>query len=223
MANISVFDVIGPAMVGPSSSHTAGAATIGYLAGRLAGGDLSEVVFTLHGSFASTYLGHGTDRALLGGVLGFAPDDLRIRESFAIAKQRGIAFRFETAEDDDPDIHPNTADIRMTCRNGRVRTVRGVSVGGGKVRIVRIDGIHVRFSGEYETLVVLHRDMPGVVAHVTGILSAAGVNIAYMRLYREQKSEKAYLIVESDEKIPPELIDRVREHPAVSDTMLLEV
>lgn len=222
MAFIGLFDVIGPNMVGPSSSHTAGAACLGRIAGKMAGGTVREVVFTLYGSFAETYRGHGTDRALLGGVLGFAPDDLRIRDSFRIAQERGLSFRFETAETEE-DMHPNTADIRMTTEEGRVTDVRGVSLGGGKIRIIRINGVKVHLSGEYSALILRQEDRPGVVAHVARCLADEGVNIAYMRLYRKRKADTAYMIVESDEKIPPRVLDRVRENSAIEDIILVEV
>ena len=137
MSLISVFDVIGPNMVGPSSSHTAGAASVALMAQKLFQKEIKEVVFTLYGSFAKTYRGHGTDRALVGGIMGFDTDDLRIRDSFQIAQERGLKYHFEknTVED---EVHPNTVDICMTGKDGSVMTVRGVSVGGGKIKIVII-------------------------------------------------------------------------------------
>ena len=136
MSFISVFDVLGPNMIGPSSSHTAGACAIAYLAQKMKSAPLKNVTFTLYGSFAKTYRGHGTDRALLGGIMGFATDDVRIRDSFSIAKERGIGFEFLTNEEE-TEVHPNTVDIQMTGTDGSEMTVRGESLGGGKVRIVR--------------------------------------------------------------------------------------
>ena len=135
MAFISVFDVLGPNMIGPSSSHTAGAEIIAFLAQKMIAPPLKRVDFTLYGSFAKTYHGHGTDRALLGGIMGFSADDTRIRDSFAIATERGLAYSF-TPNEAETDIHPNTVDIRMENAAGQVMTVRGESLGGGKVRIV---------------------------------------------------------------------------------------
>ena len=143
MAFLSVFDVIGPNMIGPSSSHTAGAAVLAFLAQKLIAPPLRSVSFTLHGSFAKTYLGHGTDRALLGGVMGFSTDDVRIRNSLAIAEQRGLTYSFLPSEEE-KDVHPNTVDIRMKNEAGKVMEVRGESLGGGKVHISRINGVFGR-------------------------------------------------------------------------------
>lgn len=223
MALISLFEVIGPNMVGPSSSHTAGAASMALLARRLFPGEIKKVVFTLYGSFAKTYKGHGTDRALLGGIMGFATDDLRIRDSLELARQQGIEYEFRIADDEKEEIHPNTADMDMEGTRGERLFVRGVSLGGGKVKIVRLNQIQVDFTGEYSTLIVSQTDMPGVVAHITKVLSEEGVNIAFMRLFREKKGANAYTIVESDEKIPAEVLDRIRENPLVSDIMLVQL
>ena len=144
MSFISVFDVLGPNMIGPSSSHTAGAARIGFLAQKMIGGKVIRADFTLYGSFAKTYHGHGTDRALLGGIMGFSTDDMRIRNSFEIAQENGLAYTF-TPNETETEIHPNTVDISMTNKNGQTMTIRGESLGGGKVRIVRINGVKVDF------------------------------------------------------------------------------
>ena len=222
MSLISVFDVIGPNMVGPSSSHTAGAASFALMAQKLFQKEIKEVVFTLYGSFAKTYRGHGTDRALVGGIMGFDTDDLRIRDSFQIAQERGLKYHFEknTVED---EVHPNTVDICMTGKDGSVMTVRGVSVGGGKIKIVRMNGVNVEFTGEYSTLVVIQNDKPGVVAHITTCLSQVNANIAFMRLFREEKGARAYTIVESDEKIPEEVLTHIRKNPNVEDLILIQI
>ena len=201
MSFISVFDVIGPNMIGPSSSHTAGACVIAFLAHRMISPPIVRADFTLYGSFAKTYRGHGTDRALLGGIMGFGTDDIRIRDSFDIAKERGIAFSFTPCLTE-TDVHPNTVDIRMENSAGDTAEVRGESLGGGKVRISRINGVTVDFTGEYSTVIVVQQDTPGVVAHITRVLSDRGVNIAFMRLYRESKGRTAYTIVESDGRFP---------------------
>ena len=166
MAFISVFDVIGPNMVGPSSSHTAGAASIALLAGKMIGERITRVTFTLYGSFAKTYKGHGTDKALVGGILGFETDDVRIRDSFNIAKENGLEFDFVCNNSDDEDIHPNTVDMEIVGESGRQLTVRGESLGGGKVMLTRINGVKVQFTGEYHALIVIQRDNPGVVAGI---------------------------------------------------------
>ena len=221
MSFISVFDVLGPNMIGPSSSHTAGAAVIGALAGKIMTPPIKKVEFTLYGSFAKTYQGHGTDRALLGGVMGFSTDDTRIRDSFQIAEQRGISYHF-TANETETDLHPNTVDIRMENAAGQVMTVRGESLGGGKVRIVRINGVKVDFSGEYCSVIVIQQDRPGVVAHITKVISDLGINIAFLRMFRDEKGHTAYTIVESDSRLPEDLPDALRENPNIHDVMLVQ-
>lgn len=222
MAFISVFDVLGPNMIGPSSSHTAGAAVIAYLAQKMINGPLTKVDFTLYGSFAKTYRGHGTDRALLGGIMGFSTDDMRIRDSFEIAEKNGLEFSF-TANEVETDIHPNTVDIRMENAAGQQMTIRGESLGGGKVQIVRINQVKVMFTGEYSAAIVIHQDKPGVVAHITKCLSDRNVNIAFMRLFREKKGHTAYCIVESDGNLPDDVADKLRENPNVRDVMIVQV
>lgn len=222
MEFISVFEVLGPAMIGPSSSHTAGADQMAYLAQQIFGEPVKSVVFTLYGSFARTYRGHGTDRALLGGILGFQTDDRRIPDSFRIARERGVCFSF-VPDKETKDVYPNTADIEMTGENGKKMTVRGESIGGGKVRITRINGIDVMFTGEYSTLIISQRDLPGVVAHITKCLADRNVNIAFMRLYRQSKHEKAFTIVESDEELPDVISDEICRNPNVSDVMLVQM
>ena len=221
MSFISVFDVLGPNMIGPSSSHTAGAAVIAGLARKLIAPPLTRVEFTLYGSFAKTYRGHGTDRALLGGILGFATDDARIRDSFRLAGERGLAFSFATDENE-TELHPNTVDIRMENAAGRVMTVRGVSLGGGKVKIIRINGVKVDFTGEYSAVIVVHRDTPGVVAHITRVLSDHNVNIAFMRLFRESKGLTAYSIIESDGSLPDGISGQLMGNPNIQDVMLVQ-
>lgn len=222
MAFISVFDVIGPNMVGPSSSHTAGAASIALLAGKMIGERITKVTFTLYGSFAKTYKGHGTDKALVGGILGFETDDMRIRESFNIAKESGLEFEFVCNNSDDEDIHPNTVDMEIVGESGRQLTVRGESLGGGKVMLTRINGVKVQFTGEYHALIVIQRDNPGVVAGITSVLSSWDVNIAYLRVFREEKGGLAYTIVESDEEISEKAVEVIKKNPAIQDIMLVK-
>ena len=222
MSFISVFDVLGPNMIGPSSSHTAGAAVIGYLAQKMINGSVQKVTFTLYGSFAKTYRGHGTDRALLGGVMGFRTDDVRIRDSFAIAKEKGIEFAFLPNEEE-TEIHPNTVDVAMVNDQGREMVIRGESLGGGKVRIVKINGVDVDFSGDYSAIIVIQRDKPGVVAHITQCLSNIGINIAFMRLFRETKGQIAYTIVETDDTLPENLAQYLRINRNIHDVMIVQL
>ena len=222
MAVISAFDVLGPNMIGPSSSHTAGAVAIALLAHKMISGKIKKVTFTLYGSFAKTYRGHGTDRALLGGIMGFETDDRRIKDSFSLAKEQGIEFSF-IPDEKEKDVHPNTVDIRMVNDSGQEMTVRGESLGGGKVRLVRINQVEVDFTGEYSSIIVVHQDRPGVVAHISTCLSDCSVNIAFMKLFREEKGATAYCIVESDERLPLEITDWIKKNPHVYDTMLIQV
>ena len=223
MAFISLFEVIGPNMVGPSSSHTAGAASMALLARKLFPGEIKSVHFTLYGSFARTYRGHGTDRALLGGIMGFETDDLRIRDSLSIAKEQGLHYSFSVSAQEDATIHPNTADMEIEGTKGEKLFVRGVSIGGGKVKIVKLNQIEVDFTGEYSTLIVSQTDKPGVVAHITRVLSEKGVNIAFMRLFREDKGAKAYTVVESDEQIPAAVLDQIKTNQHVTELMLVQM
>ena len=221
MTFISAFDVIGPNMIGPSSSHTAGANVIGYLACKLAPGEIEKVSFRLYGSFAKTYRGHGTDRALLGGLLGFRSDDERIVNSLEIARERGIEYSF-LPDTEETELHPNTADILVTCKNGKTMSLRGESLGGGKARICRINGVEVDFTGQYHAMLVIQKDRPGVLAHITHCLSESSVNIAFMRLFREEKGNIAYTFAESDDPIPEDVTAAVKLNRNVQDVMLIQ-
>lgn len=221
MSFISVFDVLGPNMIGPSSSHTAGAAIIAFLAQKMISPPLVKVDFTLYGSFAKTYKGHGTDRALLGGIMGFSADDTRIRDSFRIAEERGLEFSF-TPNEEETEVYPNTVDISMENEAGRKMVIRGESLGGGKVRIVRINQVKVEFTGEYSAVIVIHQDKPGVAAHITKCLSDMNINIAFMRLFRKGKGAIAYTIVESDERLPVEIGEKIRENANVHEVMIVQ-
>ncbi|MEF9941641.1 MAG: L-serine ammonia-lyase, iron-sulfur-dependent subunit beta [Lachnospiraceae bacterium] len=219
---LSIFDVIGPNMIGPSSSHTAGAVSISLLARKMFSEPIKKVTFTLYGSFAKTYHGHGTDRALLGGLLGYATDDERIRDAFSLATKQGLEYHYVIDEETMTD-HPNTADIYIEGIYGRTLSVRGESIGGGKIRIVRINNIDVEFTGEYSTLIVRQTDTPGVVAHITQCLSHYNVNIAFMRLFREDKGATAYTVVESDQNIPEILLDEMKKNEHIQELMLIQI
>lgn len=218
---ISAFDVIGPNMIGPSSSHTAGAVAMALLARKLFQRTIKKVTFTLYGSFAKTYQGHGTDLALVGGILGFSTYDVRIKEAFEIAGKQGVTFTF-VPDEKKHTRHPNTVDILMEDEKGFRMLVTGESTGGGKIRIICINGIDVDFTGEYSTLIVKQNDKPGVVAHITQCLSNHNVNIAFMRLFRESKGTTAYTVVESDEKIPQKIIDEINKNDQIQETMLIQ-
>ena len=197
LATTSAFEVLGPVMVGPSSSHTAGALRCARVAASLLGGRVRHVRFTLWNSFAHTYRGHGTDRALVAGVLGLDTDDERIRDAFELAREAGLGFEFVEAPDD-ASVHPNTVDIDMEAEGGAHCQVRGESLGGGKMRISRIDGVGVDITGSYATLFVAHRDAPGILASLTHLLAMANVNIAFLRTYRTEQGGRAYSVFETD-------------------------
>lgn len=222
MKNISVFDIIGPNMIGPSSSHTAGALKIAFLAGKMVKGDISSVKFILYGSFAETYKGHGTDRALLGGIMGFHPEDHRIKDSFPIAREMNLTYSFEV-DKGNRDVHPNTVDIIITNHKGNITTVRGESVGGGDISIKNINGVEISLSGNYNTIIVKQKDTYGVAAQITKILSENCINIAFMRIYRETKGDFAYTIIEADEKISTDIVSQLEKNDFINSAMLIEV
>lgn len=202
---MNLLDIIGPVMVGPSSSHTAGAVRIGYISKRLMGEAIQNAIIYLHGSFAATGVGHGTDRALLAGLLGMQPDDMRIPNSFEIAKEAGVNFRFETIKL--REVHPNSVLLKLTGVSGRKLEVTASSIGGGRIKVCQIDGLDANFSGEHPTLVVHNMDQPGHVSEVTSMLAHKMVNIATMQLYRASRGGEAVMIIECDQEIPVEGIN----------------
>ena len=200
---MNLFDILGPVMVGPSSSHTAGAVRLGRTARRLLGeGTPRSAAITLYGSFAATGHGHGTDRALIAGLLGFQPDDERIAHSFGLAHEAGMAFTFtlsRTAEE-----HPNTARIDLVGESGKKLSMTGCSLGGGRIMVVEMNGLRANFSGDLPTLIVQNVDQPGHVSEVTSMLAQRGVNIATMQLYRDYPGGNAVMIIETDKTVPQE-------------------
>lgn len=205
--NYSVFDIVGPKMIGPSSSHTAGAAKIGVMARRMSRDKIKKVNFYLHGSFAKTCKGHGTDRALVAGVLGLKPNDERLSESFEIAKEQGLEYEF--FEKDLGEVHPNTVKIVLEYANGEEGEMVGSSVGGGSIEIVEINGLEVEFTGEYPILIVRHIDKPGVISQVTKILGDHKINIAAMNVFRQQKGEHAFMIIELDHVVSEQILKEI--------------
>jgi L-serine dehydratase len=198
---VSLLDIIGPVMVGPSSSPTAGACRLGLLARCLVGGTPEHARVELHGSFARTGEGHGTDKAIVGGLMGFRPDDERIREALSIAEREGLDFRFEkTTLGEDADVHPNT--VRITVERGDRKAVMvGSSLGAGRVLVTEIDGYPVEVTGSYNTIVLVAEDVPGSVARIATILAEDGINIATLRLTRKERGGDAFMVIEVDE--PP--------------------
>ncbi|MGE5581179.1 MAG: L-serine ammonia-lyase, iron-sulfur-dependent subunit beta [Bacillota bacterium] len=211
---MNVFDIIGPVMVGPSSSHTAGAVRIGIIARELLGEPPLSVVVKFHGSFARTYKGHGTDRAIIAGLMGMSPDDLRIRESLSLAAEAGLEFSFESI--DLLEAHPNTVLLEITGVSGKKVTVVGASVGGGNILIKKVNGLNVEFSGEYDTLIVSHQDAPGVIAAVTNLLAYNGINIANMKVYRSGRGGDAIMIIETDQGLGEELVAMISKMPRIT-------
>lgn len=219
MNEIGTFDILGPNMIGPSSSHTAGALRIAFIAGRMVEKPVA-VKFVLYGSFARTYHGHGTDRALVGGILGYHPDDERIRDSFDHAKEEGLQFSFEE-NFTDKEIYPNTVDIYVTGEDGATMSLRGKSIGGGNAVITRLNGVEVELTGNYSTLVVEHIDKKGTLAFVTTVLSAYDLNIGSLRLYRESKGKMAYAIIEVDTNVSQQVLIALRGIDAVRNVLLV--
>lgn len=209
MEDFSVFDIIGPRMTGPSSSHTAGAVRIALIARRLLGAEIARVHFTLYGSFAETGKGHGTDKALIGGILGFAPDDERIPRAYELAKEQGIHVDFTFS--DEPADHPNTVKIELVDVNDRKMEVVGRSVGGGNILITEINEQGVELSGDYPTLIVSHRDEPGVIAEVSHVLAQLNINIAFMRVFRHGRGRDAYMCIETDTPVTKEMQAIIRQ------------
>ncbi|MEA1960087.1 MAG: L-serine ammonia-lyase, iron-sulfur-dependent subunit beta [Bacillota bacterium] len=195
----SLLNVMGPIMVGPSSSHTAGAVRLGNIARRIGGENFKKVDFYLHGSFARTFKGHGTDKALLGGVMGLLPSDEAIRDSFTIAKKQGIEFYFHTA--DLGNVHPNTVRIMMTRGNSTSSEMTGSSIGGGDVVVISVNQMKLEFTGKYPTIITVHKDQPGIVARVTSILSKHAINIAFLRVFRQVRGQEATMVIETDQVI----------------------
>lgn len=207
MKKYSAFDILGPIMIGPSSSHTAGAARLGKIAAIIAGGNIKTVEFLLHGSFAKTYRGHGTDRALAAGILGMDPWDERLRDALDIAEEKEVSMSFKEIHIE--DAHPNTVKFVITDLNGVITEVVGASIGGGSIVITQVDGEEIEFTGEYPTLIIKHKDVPGVVSNVTTLMYSENINIAFMKVFRGSKGQKATMIFETDNIIPEELIKKI--------------
>lgn len=214
MTNLGVFDILGPIMIGPSSSHTAGAARLGKVARAVLDGELESVKFYLHGSFAKTYKGHGTDRALVAGILGMEPSDIRLRDSLEIAKEYGL--RIEFIEADLGDVHPNTVKFIMKSVKGRECEVMGSSIGGGSIKITEVNGNNVEFTGEYPTLIISNKDVPGSVSKVTSILYEEGINIAFMKVFRNQKGKDATMVFEVDYRVEKNVIEKIESIDSIS-------
>lgn len=208
-------------MIGPSSSHTAGAVKLGQVARALVLGDVARVEFLLHGSFAMTYRGHGTDRALLAGLMGMTPSSGDIKNALEIATERGIEYHFIPT--DLGDVHPNTVRIVITRHDGVKRSVTGCSVGGGNIRITALNEDEVDFTGDYPTLLIKYTDVPGMIATVTKALAECRINIAFMRVFRSSKGRTATMVFETDESVPDEVVERLRHLSGVHLVIFLKL
>ncbi len=210
---INIFDMMGPVMVGPSSSHTAGAARIGNMGRTLLGEEVARADIGLYGSFAETGYGHGTDRALLAGLLGMKPDDLRIPNAYEEANRAGMAYSFRTVEL--RDAHPNTALLELTGKSGKKLTLQASSIGGGAIVVNKIDGIDVNFTGDFNTLIVRNQDESGSVAAITSILSQVHINVANMSVNRHRRGGDALMVIETDQHIKPRQVEFLSELPGI--------
>lgn len=206
-------------MVGPSSSHTAGAVRIGRIVRDILGEQPAKVVITLHGSFAQTYKGHGTDKAIIAGLMGIAPDDEQIRESMDSAQQAGMQYTITTGII--KGAHPNTALITATGHNNKQVTVLGSSVGGGNIIINKINGMDVEFTAKYNTMIIFHHDTPGTIAAITNLLAYNGINIANMKVYRSYRGGDAIMIIETDQEVSRELELLIGHLPKINNTALI--
>ena len=219
MANIGIFDVLGPIMIGPSSSHTAGAARLGKIARTIVNKPIKDVTFLLHGSFKETYKGHGTDRALVAGILGMMPDDAKLKDSLSIAESEGITIKFLPA--DLGQVHPNTVKFLITDLDDIQWEVLGSSIGGGLVEIYEINGNKVKITGEYPTIITSHDDIPGTVSKISTIFYENEINIANMALVRSQKGQDATMTVEIDHSASDEVIEKIKSIDGVNRVIVI--
>ncbi len=217
---MNLFDSIGPVMSGPSASHTAGAARIGRVSRKLLGEKPVKAVVSFHGSFEKTYQGHGTDRAVAGGLMDMAVDDERLRRSLKLARDEGLEITFRPVHL--RDAHPNTVVVDVTGESGKRVQVQAASVGGGSILVQYLDGLEVGFSGEKTTLVIRHTDAPGAIAMVTHLLSGMQINIATMRVFRREAGGQAIMAIELDQRPEETLLSALKILPGITDVTLLD-
>ncbi|MBK5261964.1 MAG: L-serine ammonia-lyase, iron-sulfur-dependent subunit beta [Peptostreptococcaceae bacterium] len=218
---MNIYDIIGPIMIGPSSSHTAGAVKIGYIARKLMAENIAEAGIYLYGSFLATGKGHGTSKALVAGLLGMKPDNDDIPSSFDIAKESGMQLIFGEAEI--KDGHPNSVMLSLKGVSGKKLELIGESLGGGRINIAQIDGLPTNFSGEHSTLVIRNHDEPGYISEVTAILANKSINVAKMELHREKRSGNAVMVLECDHDIPKKYVERLERLEGISKVICLNV
>lgn len=219
MGNMGIFNVLGPIMIGPSSSHTAGAARLGKIAGTIVNKPIKEVSFLLHGSFRETYKGHGTDRALVAGILGFPPDDPNLKESLSIARDKGIDVKFLPA--DLGQSHPNTVKFLIKDIDDTNWEILGSSIGGGQVEINEVNGKKMKITGEYPTVITCHDDIPGTVSKISTLFYENKINIAFMSLGRSQKGKDATMTLEVDHPISEEIVDEIKSIAGVNRVIVI--
>lgn len=206
---MNIFEILGPVMVGPSSSHTAGAVRIGFVCRKLMGEKIVTADIELYGSFLLTGKGHGTPQAIVAGLLGMTPDDARIPDSFEIAKAQGLKFTIGEAKL--KEAHPNSVLLKLTGKSGKELEVIGESLGGSIINIAQIDGLPANISGDYPTLIASNMDVPGMVAKVSKVLFEAKINIAQMHLYRASRGKNSVLIAECDQEIEDKTLNDIRD------------
>lgn len=219
--DVSIFEVVGPIMIGPSSSHTAGAAKLARIARNIVNEPFKKVIFGLHGSFAMTYKGHGTDRALVAGVLGLYEDDEALADSFELAKQQGLEYEFEQINLE--NVHENTVKISFLLEDGSSYYVIGSSIGGGQILITNINGFRTEFMAQYSTIVINHYDKKGIISEVSAILANNYINIATMRLSRNARGEEAFCIIETDDVIPHHVKESMEELENIIQVQVINV
>ncbi|KSU85035.1 L-serine dehydratase [Fictibacillus enclensis] len=212
----SVFDIIGPVMIGPSSSHTAGAARIGRVARDLFGRKPDYAHISFYGSFAKTYRGHGTDVAIVGGILDFDTFDTRIVDALSLAKEQNIEIKM--TEEDAITDHPNTARIVLGDEHGQIELV-GISIGGGKIEITELNGFDLQLSGEHPALLIVHNDRYGAIAGVANVLAKHQINIGHMRVSRKEKGQEALMIIEVDQNVHQVLVEEIEALPIVQQVV----
>ena len=216
---MNVFDIIGPIMIGPSSSHTAGAVRLGRVAWKMLEEPPARIDITLSGSFAETGRGHGTDKALVAGCMGMHSYDPGIRCALETAAERGIACTFRN--ENIPGSHPNTARIHLVGADGKETTVEGASVGGGNIVVDNVNGMDVEFTGQNNMILVRHMDKPGAIAAVTNFMAYAEVNICNFRLSRKKKGGEALMMVEVDGEIPENLPEQIKLLPHILSVIVI--
>lgn len=216
---MQVFDIIGPVMIGPSSSHTAGACRLGRVARKILGDRPVRAQIGLCGSFAQTYRGHGTDRAIIAGILDLHTYDARLPNALELAHDEGLSYEFYLTSL--PDAHPNTAILELTGERGGQCRMVGASIGGGNIIVTNINGLDVQFTGQYNTLIVLHQDTPGVIAAVTNTMAYSGANIGNFRLSRPKKGGQAVMTIEVDGDVSDAMISWLRQLPHITGVVLV--